>query len=150
MTWRSRGFTLVELLIVLAIMAGTTALFMTYVQTGTIGAQLRAATREMSAALNETRSRAIAANRTTALVIDAQDRRYRDPGREHVVSPRVGFAVQGAVPVSGDGRSGAIYFFPDGSSSGGEIDFAAGTASEAVTIDWFTGHANVQALRATR
>ena len=146
--WRSDGFTLIELLIVLAIMAGATALFVSYVQTGTTGAQLRAATREMSAALNETRSRAITANRITALVIDARDRRYRDPGREHVLPPRLSLAVAGAVPVAGDAKNRAIYFFPDGSSSGGEIDFAAGTASEAVTIDWFTGHAAVQAIRA--
>jgi general secretion pathway protein H len=150
MTWRSRGFTLVELLIVLAIMAAATALFMTYVQTGTTGAQLRAATREMSAALSETRSAAITANRVTALVIDTRNRRYREAGREHVVPARLGLTVAGAVPVPGDERSGAIYFFPDGSSSGGVIDFAAGTASEAVTVDWFTGHAIVQALRATR
>ena len=48
-------------------------------------------------------------------------------------------ALLGAQPVSGDAGSGAIYFFPDGSSSGGEIDFAAGQARVAVTIDWFTG-----------
>ena len=150
MTSRSRGFTLVELLIVLAIMAAASALLVTFVRTGTTGAELRAATREMSAALNETRSAAITANRVTALVIDTRNRRYREPGREHVVPAHLELTVAGAVPVPGDARSGAIYFFPDGSSSGGEIDFAAGGASEAVTIDWFTGHAAAQAIRTPR
>jgi general secretion pathway protein H len=150
MTWRSDGFTLVELLIVLAIMAGATTLFMTYVRTGTTGAELREATREMTAALNETRSRAIGSNRITALVIDTQAGRYREPARQHLLSRRVSVTVRGLVPVAADGRTDAIYFFPDGSSSGGEIDFAAGSASEAVTIEWFTGHATAQAIHAAR
>lgn len=150
MTSRSDGFTLVELMIVLAIMAGATTLFMTYLHTGTTGAELREATREMTAALNETRSHAIGGNRITALIIDTKAGRYREPGREHILSRRVSLSVRGLVPVASDGGSGAIYFFPDGSSSGGEIDFAAGSASEAVTIEWFTGHASALAIRATR
>ncbi len=150
MTSRSRGFTLIELLIVLAIMAGAALWFATYVRSGSTGAELRAATREMAAALNETRSRAIVSNSVTALVIAPRDRLYRDPARQHVVASRMSIAVQGAVALDPAGRSGAIYFFPDGSSSGGQVEFAAGAAREAVTIDWFTGHAETQAIRTPR
>jgi general secretion pathway protein H len=150
MTWRSDGFTLVELLIVLAIMAGATTMFMTYLHTGTTGAELREATREMTAALNETRSRAIGGNRVTTLIIDPAAGRYREPGHEHRLSQHVSLSVRGIVPVAPDGQTGAIYFFPDGSSSGGEIDFAAGSASEAVTVEWFTGHATAQSIHGAR
>src|SRR5580692_9533877 len=139
------GFTLVELMIVLAIMAAATTLFMTYVNTGTNGGQLRAATSEMAGALGETRSLAIAGNRITTLVIDGGARSYRDPRREHRVSDKVRVAFRSLAPLPGDERGGAVYFFPDGSSSGGEIDFAAGPAGAAVRVDWFTGRASVDA-----
>jgi general secretion pathway protein H len=144
----AQGFTLVELLIVLAVMAAVTTLFLIHVRTGTNGAELRAATREMTAALDETRSLAIAGNRVTAVVIAADARDYREPRREHHVSERVAVALSGVVPV--EGGAGAIYFFPDGSSSGGEIDFTAGAASEDVSVDWFTGHAGAQDIRAAQ
>jgi general secretion pathway protein H len=142
MTWRSdrrAGFTLIELLIVLAIMAAASVWFMTYLRTGSTGAKLRAATRELEAALDETRSLAIAEDRVTAVVVDASARIYREPhGVHHVAS---GLAL--VVPDGG----GAIYFFPDGSSSGGEIAFATGHASEAVSVDWLTGRAQAHALQ---
>ncbi|HXQ52422.1 MAG TPA: GspH/FimT family pseudopilin [Stellaceae bacterium] len=144
----SHGFTLVELLLVMAIMAAVTTLFLTKVTTGTNSAELRAATREMTAALAETRSLAIAGNRVTAVVIAADARHYREPRREHLVPPRLAVAFSGVVPLAAG--AGAIYFFPDGSSSGGEIDFAAGPASAAVHVDWFTGHAGAQDIRAAR
>jgi general secretion pathway protein H len=147
---RSNGFTLVELLIVLAIMAGAMLWLTSHITSGTTGAELRQATREMAASLNETRSRAIATNRIVALVIAPRERRWRDAAGDHAVASRLSLAVTGAVPLAQDGDRGAIYFFPDGSSSGGEVEFAAGRASEAVTIDWFTGHATAQAIRAPR
>jgi general secretion pathway protein H len=144
------GFTLVELLIVLAIMAAVTALFLPRLLTGTAGAELREATHEMTAALAETRSLAIARNRVASVVIDPATRRYREPGREHHISDRVSIAWHNVAAAGNDGDQVAIYFFPDGSSSGGEIDFAAGIARAAVTIDWFTGRAAAHEMAAAR
>jgi general secretion pathway protein H len=138
---------LVELLIVLAIMAAATTLLVTYIRTGTNGGELREATSEMAGALGETRSLAITGNRVTALVIDAGARDYRDPRAEHRVSDRVRMGFQRLVPQGDDAREGAVYFFPDGSSSGGEIDFASGATGAAVSVDWFTGAASVYARR---
>ena len=148
--WPSAGFTLVEVLIVLAIMALATTLFMTGVRTGTTGAELREATREMTAALNEARSLAIAGNRVTALVIEQQPSLPRATRASIVLSPRVSIAVRASAASAGEGSGSAIYFFPDGSSSGGEIEFTAGTAREIVSVDWFTGHASAQELRTAR
>jgi hypothetical protein len=103
----------------------------------------------MTAALNESRSLAIAGNRVTALVIESSHL-YREPRREHRLSPRVSIALRGGAASAGGGVGSAVYFFPDGSSSGGEIAFTAGTAREVVSIDWFTGHASAQELRTAR
>jgi general secretion pathway protein H len=144
------GFTLIELLVVLAVMAAVTALFLPRVFTGTAGAELRAATHEMTAALAGTRSVAIAGNRVAAVIIDPAARRYREPGREHRVSERVSVAWHGVAASGSGGDQVAIYFFPDGSSSGGEIDFATGAARASVTIDWFTGRAATHEMAAAR
>ncbi len=150
MTSRSRGFTLIELLIVLAIMAVAGTLFATYFGAGRSGAELRAATRELAASLDETRSQAIAQNRIAALTLDAGAHSYRDGQRRHRVSARLGLAWRGLVPAGGDGGEASIYFFPDGSSSGGEIDFAAGSAGAGVSVDWFTGRTNAHATLPAR
>jgi general secretion pathway protein H len=141
------GFTLVELLVVLAIMAAVTTLFMTYIRTGTNGGELREATSEMKGALGETRSLAITGNRVTALIVAADARDYRDPLREHRLSDRVRMAFQRLVPQGQEERAGVVYFFPDGSSSGGEFDFAVGDTGAAVNVDWFTGLASIYARR---
>ena len=150
MTSRCSGFTLIELLIVLAIMAAASVLFATYLGTGTAGAELRAATRELAASLNETRSDAIAGNRIATLTLDAAAHSYRDARRFHRISGRLSLAYRGLVPAGGDGKEASIYFFPDGSSSGGEIDFAAGTAREGVSVDWFTGRTSAHAIAPAR
>jgi general secretion pathway protein H len=150
MTSRSRGFTLIELLIVLAIMAMAGMLFATYFGAGRSGAELRAATRELAASLDETRSQAIAQNRIAALTLEPGAHSYRDGQRLHRVSARLGLAWRGLVPAGGDGGQASIYFFPDGSSSGGEIDFAAGSAGAGVSVDWFTGRTSAHATLPAR
>ncbi len=147
MTSRSRGFTLIELLIVLAIMAAAGALFATYLGVGRAGAELRAASRELMASLNETRSEAIVQNRTAALTLDATAHSYSDGRGRHPIPERLGLAWRGLVP---QGSAAAILFFPDGSSSGGEVDFAAGSAGEGVSVDWFTGRTSAHAIAPTR
>ena len=145
MTSRSDGFTLIELLIVLAIMVATGVLFAAYLGTGRASAELRAASRELAAALNETRSVAVAQNRIAAVTLDPASHLYRDARQAHRIPAQLSLAWRGLVP-AGDGRSAAIYFFPDGSSSGGEIEFVAGHAREAVSVDWFTGRASADAI----
>jgi general secretion pathway protein H len=136
---RPAGFTLVELLIVLAIMAAAIVWLMTNFRVGTTSAELRAETREFQAASDETRSLAITQDRITAMVVDAKAGLYREPHGLHRLPSDIALVVRG-----GDGT---IYFFPDGSSSGGEITFAADRASEAVSIDWLTGCAITHALQ---
>ncbi len=109
--------------------------FATYIRTAARPAvELRAATREMAAALNETRSRAIASNRITALVIAPSTTALPRPRGASTSCRRARQHRRlSAVLLDEDGSSDAIYFFPDGSSSGGEVDFAAGAAGEAVS-----------------
>ena len=139
----SPGFTLIELLIVLAIMVLATTLFTSGMRVGTTGAELHEATQEMKAALDQTRSLAIAGNRVTALIVE-NGHLYREPRSEHRLSSRVSIALSGGSAAADNGSGSAIYFFPDGSSSGGEIAFAVDKTLGVVNVDWFTGHASIR------
>ncbi|MGH7090729.1 MAG: pilus assembly FimT family protein [Stellaceae bacterium] len=139
--WRSDrqlGFTLIELLIVLAILAAATAWFASGLRPATASAELRAETRELRAALEESRSLALTGNRVTALVVNARRGLYRGPDGVHRVARGVSLRLGGDMDT--------IYFFPDGSSSGGEVVLSVPRASETVSVDWFTGRAVAHAL----
>ena len=139
----ANGFTLVELLVVLAIMALVVTLLAPMLRIGRSGADLRSASSEMLAAMRTTRSLAIAQNRPTALLLDPVYGRYGEPMRYHLLPKGMIMSWRALWPVAGQNDLGAIYFFPDGSASGGEIDLKTGNAVGAIVVDWFSGLASL-------
>ena len=137
------GFTLVELLVVLAIMALIATLLTPMLRIGRNGADLRSAGNEMLVAMRTARSAAIAHNRTTGIVVDAAYGRYGEPRRYHQLPDGMTLSWHALWPVAGRDDLGAIYFFPDGSASGGEIDLKAGGTVGGVVVDWFSGLASI-------
>lgn len=134
---------MVELLVVLAIMALVVTLLAPMLRIGRSGADLRSASGEMLAAMRTARSLAIAQNRTTAIVLDPTYRRYGESRRNHQLPNGMTMSWHALWPVAGDNDLGAIYFFPDGSASGGEIDLKTGNAVGAIVVDWFSGLASL-------
>lgn len=135
----AKGFTLIEMLVVLAIMALVVALLTPMMRIGRASADLRAASSEMLAAMRTARSTAISQNRTTAIVLDPVRGRYAEPKRDHVLPNGMTMSWRALWPVAGHDHLGAIYFFPDGSATGGEIDLRTGNTVGAVVVDWFSG-----------
>jgi general secretion pathway protein H len=134
---------LIELLVVLAIMALVVTLLTPMLRIGRSGADLRSASSEMLAAMRTARSAAIAQNRTAAVMLDPVDGRYGEPRRYHLLPKGMNMSWHSLWPVAGHDELGAIYFFPDGSASGGEIDLRKGNAVGAVVVDWFSGMASL-------
>ena len=137
------GFTLIELLVVLAIMALVVTLLSPMLRLGRSSADLRSARNEMLAAMRTARSTAIAQNRTMAVVLDPARGRYGEPRHDHQLPRGMTMSWQALWPVAGHNHLGAIYFFPDGSASGGEIDLRTGNVVGAVIVDWFSGMASI-------
>ena len=131
------------MLVVLAIMALVVTLLTPMLRIGRSGADLRSASSEMLAAIRTARSLAIAQNRTTAIVLDPANGRYDEPRHDHLLPTGMTMSWHTLWPVAGRNDLGAIYFFPDGSASGGEIDLKMGNAAGAVVVDWFSGIASV-------
>jgi general secretion pathway protein H len=135
MTWRispllrgrkQAGFTLIEILVVIAILGFIVALVVEHGPSRSVTADITAATERVMGGLRAARARAIAANRQVTVQVDAAGALAVDgiatypppPGIEVVLRPRI------------------LVFGPEGESDGGEVDLLAGSRHETVLVDW--------------
>jgi general secretion pathway protein H len=138
---RARGVTLLELLVVIALMALIAGIALPMFGPGVSTSELRGSARALAAGLRAARSEALAQRRETFLVLDVAGKRFKvdqDP-REHKLPKGVMLKLFTAQNDLIDGSVGAIRFFPDGGSNGGRITVAAGERKFEVDVDWLTG-----------
>ncbi len=136
-----RGFTLVELLVVLAIAGLMMAVAPPLISSVMPGVELKAAARRTAGALRLAREIAIADGRDAAWVIDIDSNRYRIDGDHRGGSLPAGLDVE-LVAAEDEMQSdsvGAIRFFPDGSSTGGRVILKRGDGGYQVGVNWLTG-----------
>ena len=140
------GFTLLELIVVMVILALAAALALPNGERTRRGLTLQATALDLASSLKNTRSEAIQSNREQKLVIDLAGRRFWGEGqgpahalpRELIVSTEVPVSEQSAAGVA------SVRFRPDGSSSGGKIKLEAPRQTALVSIDWLTGRTRVE------
>jgi general secretion pathway protein H len=140
MPGKARGFTLVELLVVLAIIVLMLIVVPRFVA-GLPGAQLRAAADDLAATLRQLHDAAIRGRTTTGFMLDPVTRTYRlstVAGAERLpeIVTRVGFTVVAFRPAE---RVAHILFYADGSASGGTIRLQHDDLAASIRIDWLTG-----------
>ncbi len=115
---RTSGFTLLEMLVVIAIMGLVLAMLTGFRQPKSQWLQTQTAARQVAQALREARGEAIAEG--------------------HPVAPQLPH-LPAAIPVNIQAPPGGIVFSPDGSASGGTVLLGGGGKQIAVNIDWLTG-----------
>ncbi|MDX9669574.1 MULTISPECIES: GspH/FimT family pseudopilin [unclassified Pseudomonas] len=133
-----RGFTLLETLVVILIISvGLTLLLYGFSQ-GLEKHRDRRAKTDLVFALREVRNQAIVSSQTKTLQFDLSSNGYQIPGLpEHVLPKGMIMRVTTAAKLLPDGE--AIAFYPDGSSSGGNIVLIKDNRSWRVDIAWLTG-----------
>ena len=142
---RSRGLTLIEILVVLAIIALVTAIALPMV-TGTSNAEIRSAARQLASGLRLARSEAVSQRRETFLVIDLAGRRFKvdKDAREYPLPKHMELKLFTAQKDLVDEKVGSIRFYPDGGSNGGRITLGSGDRKYEVDVDWLTGRVAIQ------
>jgi general secretion pathway protein H len=148
---RGPGFTLVELLVVLAIAALLMTAIPPLFSAAFPGIELKAAARRTMATLRLARETAIRTGTDTALVVDVEERRLELPGFKTVFLPhRLRIELNVASREQLDPQRGAIRFFPDGTSTGGVVTLARGDGQAQsgfqVGVNWLTGRVRMAAL----
>ena len=141
-----RGFTLLELLLVLVIAAAGYALVVRFTSGGVSGAELKSAARAVAAGLRDARGAAIATQETVALTLDLERRSFEVSGgkRPRALPERLELKLYTAQSEVVDDKRGAIRFYPDGSSTGGRVTVASGERRFLVDVDWLTGRVSIK------
>jgi len=146
------GFTLVELLVAFAIVALGAVIAVPFLSDPAPGARVRAAARELVASLREARSEAILRNREVVVTLDLETRSYQlsSGQRRRALPSDIEFSMITA-EIERLGESAAsIRFFPDGSSTGGQIRLSKSGQLYEVTVPWLTGRATSNDRAAAR
>lgn len=143
---RMAGFTLLEVIVVISLVALIATLVTTTIGSGLGSARIRAAGKEVAAALKYTRAQAIVKREAQVLLIDTANRTFTAPGRDAVELPReLEVKLLTAAEELVDDSVGGIRFFPDGASTGGHVELLHGDARWRVDVNWLTGEVLLQA-----
>lgn len=146
---RSRGFTLLELLVVLVIASLAISLVGPAFQRLLPGLTLETESRKLMALLRHARSQAILSGSVVAVSQDAESGglllSYRE--QPYLLPERLSLALE-AGPGKGEGEEGLdmvvgvteILFYPRGDSSGGSLILSLEEGrSEVIEVDWLSG-----------
>ncbi len=146
---RARGFTLLETLLVVAILALAAALAAAAVTGGSRGMALRSTAKEMAANLRYTRARAISTGQPQSFTVDPAAHAWTAPnGRDGEIPERLSVTFTGAREAQPAEGVGAILFFPDGAATGGRIRLARDDAAWDIDVAWLTGEVTVSRAEA--
>lgn len=138
------GFTLIEVLVVIALIALIGTMTAVAMSGGLQGIRLRSASKEVATQLRYTRAQAIASGQPQRFVINPSAHLYSAPGKRNGRLPQqLGVRFFGARQASAQAGEGAIVFYPDGASTGGHVELVAGQATRRITVAWLTGEVRI-------
>lgn len=110
-------------------------------------AKIKAASRDLVAALRYTRGQAIVKGEQKTLDVDLDAMSYTVPGKDPVKFPdKIEVKLLTAQNELINDRAGRIRFYPDGSSTGGHISVIAGAREWRVNVGWLTGEVDLEEL----
>lgn len=138
----SRGFTLLEMLVVIVLMSIGIGVVGFGLHKGLQQAADRQLLGQMVQALRTTRSAAIISGQPRETSFDLDRRTFQAPGKRPQQWPaEVGVQLNTAADLNA-----AVAFYPDGSSSGGNLLVFQGERRWRIDVGWLTGSVKSRAL----
>ena len=142
---KSAGFTLLEIIIVLAIATIIYAILLGVPMRGGKSADLKYAARTLASGLRQAQTTALSTRRDATLTLDLEQKEYLVLGEKeaHKLPDDIDLKLYTAQSEVTSEKRGAIRFFPDGSSTGGRITVSSGDRKFLVDVDWLTGRVSI-------
>ena len=136
-----RGHTLIEVLVVLGIVALILTLVPPLFRNTLDQSQVRTAVRELAAGLRHARERAINTREDSLLIVDTSERSFVIDGHKVRLSlpQNADLSLTTAETEKIDDHTGAIRYFADGSSTGGQIQLIFDEQDNRIDVNWLTG-----------
>ncbi len=141
----AQGFTLLEIIVVVTLIALAYTLIPNMFFSGVSGADLRANARLVAGGLKLTRDEAINKRKPASFSIDLANREFKIPqGSEpQKLHPEVELKLFTAQDDVVNETTGTIRFFPDGSSNGGRVTVGSKGRAFLIDVDWLTGRVTI-------
>ena len=134
------GFSLIEMLVVLSLIAIIAAVSTPYAMNGGDKIRLHALADQMASALQSQRFQAIYYNTNRQLNFDLKSGAVTDGHEKKVlqIPASISATIETAKP-DVTGEQATVRFFPDGGSTGGSILFKLKSNAISIKINWLTG-----------
>jgi general secretion pathway protein H len=137
----TRGFTLIEVLVVLVIIViGFAAIGINF-SSGRGTAELKATARDVASALRYARGQALMEHDTASVDFDLAENTYTVSRRARVyqIPESINFTLVTAESELSGRDQGSIRFFADGSSTGGRVTLSREQHQWRIAVNWLTG-----------
>ncbi len=140
-----RGFTLLEMVCVIAIIAMVAAVMLPFVPRHTSRSRLQAYALETAALLKADRNAAIRQHADVSTLVDAPSRAIRSGATAQMLRIPEDVRFDALLPQTCRRRAAlsTISFFADGMSCGGAITLARLDAAYEIRVNWLTGRIEV-------
>ncbi len=141
-----RGFTLIELIIVLLISVLGFAAISSNISSGNQSTKLQAAARDITSALRYAHGQALMTRQPVSVAINLDDNSYRVSNRSKIYEfpTEIDVSLTVAEEELSEGEGG-IRFFSDGSSTGGRIILEWDKQRRQIDVNWITGEVTLSA-----
>jgi len=144
---RENGFTLIELMVVLAIVAALLAIAPVALQRYRESSDYRDTLRTMVAGLTQARQESITRARIVAFAVDLGGRNYGLDGRSARALPQELTVRATVADADLVGNVARIRFYPGGNATGGSIEVIRSSGAGArLRTDWLDGRVTIEGL----